>query len=535
MLPNRKKSARRHRARVVAGFAFLGSTLGPIACSGPVIPEGERVPVTIDPWVEAGRLDTRYLGFAVDTAQLTGALWWRPGGEQQRSADVPDLESLKLRRLASYLAPSIMRIGGLDCDATYFCRQAGPCEMPASYRDVFTSGQRVEGVLTHETLRRAADFAAAVGASVLFCINFGVGPRDQTSGEWIADDARLLLRVATSLPNGEVFDIWEPGNEPNAASANFDLPEELTPALFARDLMTLRALVAAEDPGARIVAPGSQMTPAGEVPGPFTEPLMAELAALGEPPPDALSWHLYATQSAACPDRSHPIAATDLFDEVNNDRHRRSARETKDLAGGLPVWNTESASARCGGQAGLSDTMTDALWTADWLGLMAEGGTEVVIRHSLVGADDSLVDPDTLEPRPTLILLAMMKRLVHRVRLATGVDRNRLKAHGYRSTRAETDITAVLTNFGDEPVVARIALTGGEVTEAKQWILSTDGGLTGTVARVNGESTTSEGVIPDPPGVDVAVVEGAAFAEVPPFSVAFVTVATETGAMAGGR
>ena len=107
----------------------------------------------------------------------------------------PDLESAKLRRLVSYLAPSRLRIGGTDADAAYFCPEEGGCELPPQYGDAFRSKDSERpGVLTHEDIRRGADFAEAVGARVMFCVNAGPGPRDPQTGRWTPDNARALIR-----------------------------------------------------------------------------------------------------------------------------------------------------------------------------------------------------------------------------------------------------------------------------------------------------------------------------------------------------
>lgn len=104
------------------------------------IPEGVRVSITIDPSEEACILDERYIGYAFDTAQFTGGKWWVIGQIERAEAETPDLENPKLRRLVSYLAPSIMRIGGTDCDGAYFYPSEDNCELPDSSIRTFEFG-----------------------------------------------------------------------------------------------------------------------------------------------------------------------------------------------------------------------------------------------------------------------------------------------------------------------------------------------------------------------------------------------------------
>lgn len=491
----------------------------------PDLPEGSRVSVAVDPSRVAGVLHPRYLGFALDTAQLTGGMWWSAGAEARGPTPMPDLEDPTLRRLAQQLAPSLMRIGGTDCDAAYFCPVPGPCELPEAYRGVYRDEDRVATVLTQESLRRAADFAEAVGAQVLLCVNLGPGPRHPETGEWSDENARQLLAFLDSLPNSDVFVAFEPGNEINAAFAQFQTPYTIDPERFAGDLERFAAAVDERFPEALLVAPGSYISPLGEFQD-FTSALMTELASRATDPLDAVSFHLYATQSTSCPLQIDPATAENLFDETLNERHRGVAEGIREAAAGLPVWNTESASAQCGGQAGLSDGLADALWYADWIGLMAQAGTSLTVRHSLVGADYSLLEPDTFAPRPTFLALVMMRRLVAGPRLATETDRTQLKAHAYCSAGAAEELTVVLANPGPEPQVAELEVAGGQVLAAQQWTLGGEG-LTGGSARIEGEAALPDGTIPDPPPRPVAVRGGRAYPLVDSASLVFAVIETD--------
>jgi hypothetical protein len=254
---------------------------------------------------------------------------------------------------------------------------------------------------------------------------------------------------------------------------------------------------------------------------------MQVLDASGLAPLDAVSWHLYATQSTTCPIVIDEAIPERLFDETLNEQHRGFARIMREVAGDLPVWNTESASAQCGGQHGLSDTLADALWYADWFGLMAEEGTSLVIRHALVGADYSLLDKDTFNPRPTLLALALMTRTVRKARLATTVDRTALKAHGFCRAGAPGNVTVVAANPGPDPLVAEIDLRPARVVDAEQWTLAGPEGLGSFTATINGESPAADGTLPDPPGHPVVIVGGRAYAEVAAETLAFVTLETD--------
>ena len=496
------------------------------------VPEGRQVAVTIDPALFARPLSERYLGYAFDTAQFSGGLWWDIASDGRRRGEVPDLESEKLRRMVSTIRPAILRVGGTDCDAYYFCEESGTCELPASYRNTFVEDDtlRQEGVITQESVRRVADFAEGVDAEVLWCINMGPGPRDPDTGAWMPDNARALIRYAKSLPNGDRFRFWEPGNEADLFFLVFDFDPPFTFERFASDLVTFRQLIDAEDPNARVPAPGSYVSPAGE-PNNFTPRLMTELANRGITPVDILSWHLYATQSTTCTGQViDPATPENLFDEALNNQHRQWARNMLAAADGLPVWMTESASAQCGGQHQVSDTLADGLWFADWIGMMAEEGTRAMIRHALVGADYALLDPETFDPRPTFLTMVLYSRLVRGFRFNTAVDREQLKAHSFCAAGVDGALTTVVVNPGTEPLVANIGVNGATVVSAEQWTLAgatgSGPGLAAARATMNGASVASDGTVPEPAPEPVVVSDGRAYTRVAPATVQFVRMVT---------
>ena len=489
------------------------------------MPQGLRVPVAISPSETAGSLDERYLGFAFDTAQFTGGYWWRQGSDERQPEETPDLESPKLRKLASYLAPSRMRVGGTDCDGAYFCPEEGACELPEPYAEAFRDDEdRLETFFTHEDIRRAANFAEAVGAKIMFCINMGTGPRDPQTGLWTPDNARLLIQYAKSLPNSDVFEIWEPGNEVNFLSLHFYTPTLVTPWVFARDLVTFRNLVNEEAPLSPVASPGCYFLPFSSLGDlRFTH----DLAALALDRIDIVTWHLYATQSDRCFAVPYPSTKENLFKKSIVDTHRKLARYVRSAARGKPVMNGESASCQCGGQAGVSDTMLDALWYADWIGLMAEEGTSSVVRQTLVGSEYGMLDPETFDPRPTFLANVLYRRTVKRLRLKTEADRSLIKAHGFCAAGEPGSVTAVLSNPSEEKLAVELSLTGADVIHAVQWTLGSGGDITAHRATIEGLHTGGDGSIPDPAGTQVHLEQGKAYATVDPNTVVFVIISPE--------
>jgi len=476
---------------------------------------GIVVPVTIDPEQEAGKLDERYLGFTIDTAQLTDIGFWG-------SDEAPDLENPKLRKITSYLAPSRFRFGGTDADGVYYCSEEGNCTPPQSYQDGM-KGDDPAIFLTREDIRQILNFAEAVGARIMFCINMGPGPRNSSTGEWIPDNARELIQYVNSLPNGHLVDIWEAGNEVNILGTAYDMPKYLSAQLYSSDLSTFRALIDEEDPECLVAAPSCFFAPFAIVRDfNFTQNVLNQ----ARDTIDLVTWHLYATQSDRCDAIASPNPANkeNLFDESIVDMHRTFAEYVETAADGLPVINGETASAQCGGQAGVSDTLLDALWFADWIGIMAEEGSSSVVRSTIVGLDYGLLDPETYDPRPSFLAYVMFRRTVERYRLKTTADRSLIKAHAFCSAGINGNVTAVLSNPSENMITAEIALEDTTVLSARQWTIGAEGDLTATRATIEGQSHLPDGTIPDPPGTVVQIENGKAYAQVEPNSLVFVVM-----------
>jgi len=481
------------------------------------------VSMEIDPSQVIGELEERYIGFSFDTAQITGAKWWSTE-DGNTPATMPDLENAKLRRLASYLAPSMLRIGGTDCDGYYFCPVEGDCQLPSAFQGVWRNpDDRQPATMTREKIRRIADFAEAIGAQIMFCINAGPGPRDPKTGAWLPDNARQLIEYARSLPNGDLFRVWELGNEVNSLSFIAKMPQPLTPELYASDLRTFRVLLDEIHPQGRIASPGDYFYPQADIGG-FT----AALAPLASGVIDILNWHLYATQSARCGNSAitspYPASLQNLFNEKAIALHRKNAQYVLAAANGLPVWMGESSSAQCGGQKGVSDTLADALWQADWFGLMAEEGTRLIVRQTLSGSDYGITDPGTYDPRPTLLTLAMFRRTVEKRMLKQSADRSVIKAHAWCAAGLKGDVTAVLINPTKEPVAVDISLAGQPIVSAKRTILGADGEIGATRAKLDGLPAGPDGLLPETPGLPVPVKNGSIVVVIKSYSVAFVVL-----------
>ncbi|MCA9670277.1 MAG: hypothetical protein KC503_32000 [Myxococcales bacterium] len=390
----------------------------------------------------------RFLSVAVDTAQVVGGLFWNPDGSSGTVGDFPvppyDFARPRLRALAKALAPALLRVGGTDADHTYYDLDGTTGgKAPAGFEWVLTKAQW-DGV---------ADFARALDYRILFTLNAGKGPRDQ-SDVWQGDNARSLVEY--SVANNVPVDVWELGNEVNGYSVLLGF--FLQPQQYGADLAAARALIDAAAPGAKLAAPAIAYWPkAGEFNNYF-----GQLMAVGPHPVDIVTWHYYPQQSRRCPLATRRARAEVMLDPQNLDEASRWAAEveahTKKGAPGAAVWLGESGNAQCGGEPGVSDAFAGSFWWIDQLGVLAARGQGAVVRQTLSGSDYGLIDDQTLEPRPDYWASLLWRRLVGTRVLSAKSDDTKLRAYAH-CRRQGDGVTVVLLNV-DTAKSVRVDLDG---------------------------------------------------------------------------
>jgi len=385
---------------VLLALALVGGTtvlMGVPGFSGAAPPPpppagGVDVRVELDHGAVA-TVDERFLSFAVDTAQVVGGEFWAPRGSEHgvlETHDVApyDFSRAGLRRLAGALAPAYLRIGGTDADRTIY--RVGGDDVAA----VPEGGAR--WVLTGRRWAEVAEFAHATDLKIMFTLNAGPSARGP-DGAWNPDNARSL--IAYTRAHGYPVDVWELGNEINA----FPLTHGrwLSGERYAGDVRRARALLdELHDPG-RLAGVGSAYWPVlGEGRAVLDATLRAADGAL-----DIVTWHYYPQQSHRCPLATRRAsAALTPAPERLGDVDRWAERVESAAHAHAPhaaVWLGETASAQCGGEAGVSDSFADALWWLDELGRISRRGQPVVVRQTLSGSDYGLIDDRTLQPNPS--------------------------------------------------------------------------------------------------------------------------------------
>ncbi len=392
-------------------------------------------------------IDEHYLSFAVDSAQVVGGKWWSSAdtvaGSTTKVAPY-DFSRPVLRALAKELAPAYLRVGGTESDKIYYDMSASPVTTPPSpYVDVLTAAQ----------WDAIDDFVKTLGLELTFNLDAGPGPR-AADLSWQPDDAKTLLQYAASKQTPVAM--WELGNEPDAYPVAINLSFKITPAQFAADVKTARALVQATTPGVKLGAPSPAYWPkAGELISFYPGFMQAG----GASSLDVVTWHYYPQQSDRCPLatlRATPslMLVPSTLDEVDTWAGQVEGQRAM-FAPSVPVWLGETGNAQCGGEPGESDAFAGGFWWLDQLARLARRGQPVTIRHTLSGSDYGLIDDATLTPRPDYWTSVLWRRLMGTSVLAvapTGDPRLRTYAHCTRAGAprfATGAVTLVVLNLDD--------------------------------------------------------------------------------------
>ena len=455
----------------------------------------------------------RYISFAVDLDQVTGGMFWSQTPNARGSAPVTryDFRRRRLRLLAQALAPAYLRISGTAANETYYDMSTKPLTSPpAAYKRILTKSEW-DGV---------NDFAEVLGLKVVLGINAGTGPRT-AAGKWLPDNARQLLRYTARMryPLAAV----EFGNEPNLFSLVSGMPGSYTAADYVHDLKTFNALRKSIVPHAWLIGPGSFYNNAGsETPyanqafGPLARQVLPAAGGIY----DVLTFHEYPATSARCsgagsgvpPD---PLAPAYLDGVLRADQSLQTLGRTYDPK--APSWDTEGASASCGGQQGYSNRFEATFWYLNALGLLAQHGLAVFIRQTLSGSDYGLIDDATLQPNPDYWAALLWHRLMGTSILRPQLWHAPARLRVCAACRRDGSGTTLLALNLDRSHPATLTLAHSQAPA--QLYLVTAPALLGRRVLLNGRplQTASNGAVPA-----LAAKSARSTVKLPPISYAFV-------------
>ena len=501
----------------IACSALLACASGDLPAAGPAPAGAVSVHVAVS-GAPIATVSDRFLSVAVDASQAMGAHWWSPDAQVETGVGktlVPpfDFARLRLRRMARELAPAWLRIGGTEADKVWYdLRETPAATPPAPY----------ELTLTRALWQGITDFARDEGFDVLFTLNAGPGPRDE-SGAWTPDNARSLMAWAAG--RGDPVAVWELGNEVDGYPLIFGMT--VSGAQLARDLATLRSLADEVLPAARLAGPASAYWPGiGEMGA-----LTTDFVAGASKTVDVVTWHYYPTQSRRCPVASVPAGPTTLLDPAALDEVARWAGQVEDAArAGAPaaeVWLGETGNAQCGGEPGVSDTFVASLWWVDQLGVIAARGQQVVVRQTLAGSNYGLIDDDTLSPNPDWWASVLWKRWMgSRVLRASSAEAD-VRAYAHCAPPGAGlpagALTVALVHLGRD-AEATVVLDGLGSQAMRAWVLTATDPSSRTVLLDGVALSVDADGAPPPLDPVVRRSSGDPWMTLPPLSIAFVAL-----------
>lgn len=375
-------------------------------------------PSAIDPksLPSMGTVDPRFQAYNVEMLEVTGGRFWKPYKDLQsakatdagKPATAPagmnpnlyqyrppiNLANPRLRKLASALGPTYVRVSGTWANTTYFQDSGGPA--PATPPPGFN------GVLTREQWKGVVDFAHAVNAEIITSFATSAGTRD-AEGVWTPDQARAFLSYTKSI--GGRIAAAEFMNEPNLAVIG-GAPKGYDAKAYARDVTVFRPFLKQTSPDTLFIGPGSAAESQSTAPPPRLGMLRTEdlLKATG-PVYDVFDYHLYPAVSQRCASMGSGMgttAAAALSEEWLSrpdaiDAFQTGLRDRYDP--GKPVWITETADAACGGNP-WGSTFLDTFRYLDEHARLAQRGVRVIAHNTLAASDYGLLDENTYAPRP---------------------------------------------------------------------------------------------------------------------------------------
>jgi len=422
-------------------------------------------------------VDDRYQSFNVEMLEVTGGKFWKPYGPQLEAilmqaksavaaasaSDTPpgmdarlyeyrppiDLGNVRLRKLASALAPAYVRVSGTWANTTYFPDSDGASPTPPA---------GFAGVLTHAQWKGVLDFSRAVDAKIVTSFATGRGVRDAV-GAWTDGQARRFVNFTKA--NGGSIAAAEFMNEPTLAAMG-GAPKHYDAAAYGRDFRRFRAFAKEAAPDMLILGPGS----VGETTGSWGVaygdlPILKtrDLLLASGPGVDAFSYHHYGASSRRCAAMGMQTTANAALSEEwlrRTDETLAFYRQVRDeLEPHKPFWLTETADAACGGNP-WARTFLDTFRYLDQLGRLAKQDVKVVIHNTLAASDYGLLTEDDFTPKPNYWAALLWRRLMGRTVLESGIPIQaglHVYAHCLRGTPGGVALLALNTSRTDASAI----------------------------------------------------------------------------------
>lgn len=396
------------------------------------------------------QVNPRFQSYNIEMVEVTGGRFWAPYGgppdEVYRMRAPIDLASPRLRRIAGLLAPAYLRVSGTWANNTY---------VPARGERAATPPAGFKQVLQRRQWHGLVAFSRALDAPIVTSFAVSGGTRD-SAGVWRPVQAQRLLDLSREA-GGRLY-AAEFFNEPNLP-ALADVPAGYDVAAYARDFAAFHTWARRAAPAMKIIGPGSVGGAAaqGEVPanafGSLDSNASEAMMIATKGRIDAVSYHFYGTVSPRCAflkigtaQKDQALSPAWLDRTLIDQAYFARLRDTHEP--GKPLWLTETAQAACGGSPWASSFL-DTFRYLNQLGLLAQRNVQVVMHNTLAASDYALLEPESLEPRPSFWAAVLWRRTMGEVVLAPpkgGPEGVRVYAHCLRGQPGGVALLALNTS-----------------------------------------------------------------------------------------
>eukprot|EP00036_Acanthoecidae_sp_10tr_P015614 CAMPEP_0206285916 /NCGR_PEP_ID=MMETSP0106_2-20121207/338_1 /ASSEMBLY_ACC=CAM_ASM_000206 /TAXON_ID=81532 /ORGANISM="Acanthoeca-like sp., Strain 10tr" /LENGTH=501 /DNA_ID=CAMNT_0053716435 /DNA_START=18 /DNA_END=1523 /DNA_ORIENTATION=+ len=369
-------------------------------------------------------------------------------GDGGAGGTVNNLE--RLIYLGRQLHPAYLRVGGNSADVTVYKlgREANCIPHNNSGPPRASGVGMAERCMSTEQLHATADFAAEVGAKVVFDVNeyYGYG----SPGENLGGGPRPQRPGPVNLTNAADLLAWwrdNPSAVPDKVTLGNELPNNLSPAVTAEDFSKFARLLKDYKATPELLGTDAWWKNRSWLGELLAHP---ELPRLG-----AFTFHLYLLGEDISESRLLDPAILDTaaaFAAAYNDELARGGRP------GLPLWITEAGAAWGGAIDTYGPTYIDGFWFLDQLGSLARHNVIVQHRHALAGSWGPCFigrDPEFI-PRPDFFTAVLWKRLVGTGVLQTRVLADTAPANGLlrvyahcHATSPPTHVTLAVVNLAN--------------------------------------------------------------------------------------
>ena len=340
-----------------------------------------------------------FVSTTIDIARLTGSTYWSSDDKSTSvtgSQPTPelDLDNTYLKSLTKQLTPLYIGIGGVQSEFTMYDFSITPST---------TAQAPAVTVYTQQHWDEIAKFAIETSTQLVPTLSYTAS--SYASSSFTPDLVEGWLQLTAKQPS--IIAGWQLGYQTNVRD-RYGL-DAADASQLVEDYIALSKRLQSIQPEWQLIGPNYLSI----VPTPVKAAQLETIVREAGSQLDAISYQYYAEQRNRCP-FSDSATRFDSY-QAQDARYKQLVRNLslfETYAPDTPVWITETAAIQCGGLAGSSDAYTASLWWLRHLGWAARTNHSVVMRDTLVGSANGLIDEATMRPRPDYFATILFKRLM---------------------------------------------------------------------------------------------------------------------------